>query len=211
MKKLLIAALLLFPLSALAADKPQTIRYANPGYDWSGFYVGLQGGYNFSGTTSHPFGSFDNDGWLGGIYGGVNRQYGNWVLGLEGEWNWSSIKGSQAIGPVGINHEVNSFGAATTRLGHAFGPYLLYGRGGVAIANPEATVAGFNGDANHIGWTAGAGVEMMWNQAWSMRLSYDYFDFGSANYAFPIVGPIGVSVPADINFHTVRAGVAYRF
>ena len=60
-----------------------------PVFTWTGFYVGIQGGYvwtDFDGDV----GDFDNlDGGLFGGYVGYNFQYLNWVFGVEGDFNGS--------------------------------------------------------------------------------------------------------------------------
>jgi opacity protein-like surface antigen len=46
---------------------------------------------------------------------------------------------------------------------------------------------------------------------WIIGAEYAYYNFGSENYAFAIVGPIGLVTAADFDFHTVKAKAAYRW
>src|SRR5690348_3141928 len=74
--------------------------YVAPVFTWSGFYVGVNGGYGF-GTTSWTgaglgTGSFSTNGWLFGGTLGYNIQTGNWVWGIEGDFDWANNKGSHA-------------------------------------------------------------------------------------------------------------------
>src|SRR5271169_6111658 len=92
-----IAALALWCAPALAADMPMKAAPA-PIWNWTGFYVGVAGGYG-SGETMHvnqvtSIGSGAarvNGAILGGTYG-YNVQSGMWVYGLEGDFPWSDIK-----------------------------------------------------------------------------------------------------------------------
>jgi outer membrane immunogenic protein len=128
---------------------------AAPGYNWSGAYVGGQGGYglgrnewpDFVDPTIPNSGKYDVDGWLAGVTGGVNAQAGKFVFGIEGEWMWTNIKGSRSI-----TQEFPGFGSQTTsldtridwlaiaaaRAGFVVADRLLiYGKAGVAIAQEQ--------------------------------------------------------------------------
>ncbi|MEX2033687.1 MAG: hypothetical protein WEA28_00665, partial [Xanthobacteraceae bacterium] len=110
MKRLLLAGVAVMSLgaaSALAADIPARMptkapAYA-PAYSWSGWYLGINGGYGFgrsswsdtvAGATT---GGFDADGGLLGGTLGVNWQRGPWVFGLEGDGAWSDMRRSTAV------------------------------------------------------------------------------------------------------------------
>ena len=220
MKRLLLSiSLLAFGLTAAqAADYPQkpSNRFVQEqSWNWTGPYAGLQGNYILNSEVNHFVGTIDATGYSGGVFVGYNRQYGNIVIGAEAEWNWASLKGDQTIGGVNINHSVDNYGAIKARLGYAFGPYLLYGHGGLAFAETEATIAagGFSATANtnHKGYTYGAGLEAMFTNNWTLRVEYAIWDFGSADYGFYNGGPIGLSTPADLKFQTIKGGVSYRF
>jgi opacity protein-like surface antigen len=82
--------------------------------DWTGFYIGLNGGGAFGSTgadtfgllnaTPNLFGSNDTfhlahnlSGGFGGAQAGFNRQTGNWVSGVEADIQGGSINGSRTI------------------------------------------------------------------------------------------------------------------
>src|SRR5262249_29584394 len=68
------------------------------GTDWTGAYVGVQGGYGFGHTEWPTLASdYDVNGSLAGFDGGVNVQSGVFVFGVEGEWMWTGIRGSQTF------------------------------------------------------------------------------------------------------------------
>jgi outer membrane immunogenic protein len=114
-------ALIALPLSAQAADmaiKAPALR-ADPGYDWSGFYVGGNVGYSFgrsnvnSAVTSAlivgPFNlgamlpgntaaNMNLNGAIGGFQAGYNSQLSrNWVAGLEADFQWSGERSSATV------------------------------------------------------------------------------------------------------------------
>jgi outer membrane immunogenic protein len=99
-------------------------------------------------------------------------------------------------------------------------PYIT---GGLAIGDVRARIdndpllPAFGGDRDtRLGWTAGAGVEIALNQAWSVKAEYLYVDLGSFSCQTQVVaGGPGCSAvtTADVDFrtHLVRAGINYRF
>jgi outer membrane immunogenic protein len=108
---------------ASAADLAKPVYKAPPPppppvQDWSGVYVGIEGGYGwgkqninpafdpflisdpwfcfkFSGGCTDPtVSSVSQSGWLGGGFAGVQKQWGSWVLGLEAGIDGADINGS---------------------------------------------------------------------------------------------------------------------
>ncbi|MEO6839838.1 MAG: outer membrane protein [Bradyrhizobium sp.] len=115
--KLVVAVLagLFGATSALAADLPARVytkapAFVDPGYNWSGFYVGGNIGYswgrssdtsNFTNgagaTLSTSIGSSNLDGIVGGGQAGYNWQVQNWVWGLEGDIQGTGERGRRDI------------------------------------------------------------------------------------------------------------------
>ena len=106
MKKVLLAALMAgVASSAMAADlptrkAPPRLRglCAPPVFSWTGFYVGVNGGWG-GGTNGGDFGS-PTGGLVGGTVG-YNYQVGQFVAGLEGDWDWADLNknGVNGLGP----------------------------------------------------------------------------------------------------------------
>ncbi|HEY3677844.1 MAG TPA: outer membrane protein [Bradyrhizobium sp.] len=106
--------------SALAADLPaRTYTKApimvDPGYNWSGFYIGGNLGYSWgrsSDTTTFSngagplfttAGTSNLDGVVGGGQIGYNWQTQNWVWGLEADIQGTGERGSRDITcPIGV-------------------------------------------------------------------------------------------------------------
>lgn len=217
------AAAVLASTSALAADlgriytKAPVVAVA-PTYNWSGFYVGIQGGGAF-GQSRHDFdggthGSFDvNGGFIGGTLG-LNWQAANspWVFGIEADGAGAWLRGSTPGTPSSCGEcstRVDAFGTVRGRIGYAWDRWMLYGTGGAAIANIRGAERSFVGELTRTGWTAGGGIEWALAQNWSVKIEYLHLDFGQRNTYAAGAGltPHSVSYKADL----VRAGVNYRF
>jgi outer membrane immunogenic protein len=177
-------------------------------YNWTGAYVGINGGYGFGRSdTSIPFatGGFNTSGGVVGGTIGYNWQMGQTVFGLEGDIDWTHIRGNAACG-IGINCETRNdwLGTARGRLGYAFDRFLPFVTGGAAFGDIKNTIttAG-SSTANKAGWTVGGGLEAALTGPWTAKVEYLYVDLGR-----------GASLAgADTRFNTnlVRAGVNYRF
>jgi outer membrane immunogenic protein len=227
MKKFLLGTVALVALGAtapaLAADlaaRPAYTKapvYAAPIYNWTGFYIGGHVGGAFAGSNN-PVGS---DGrFLGGIQGGADYQFAtNWVIGVEAQYSWMANNNSGVVFPGGVlvNSNSDQLGSVTGRLGYAWGPALLYAKGGYAFKdsnNLTATGAGgvpvaFTTDSNHRdGYTVGAGLEYMFAPSWSAKIEYQYYNFGNTTFLTP-VALAGTRFRDDEN--TVKAGINYRF
>jgi outer membrane immunogenic protein len=210
------AALLIAPIAAQAADLPQPSykapAYSAPSYmNWTGFYVGLNGGYGFGKSNwDFPAVSISPKGLLAGVTIGYNFQTGSWLWGVEGDADYSGIKGSADCG-VGVNCETKNSWLATARarIGYAgWNNWLPYITGGGAMGDIKATNVFGTANKAKIGWTAGAGIEYaMWTN-WSIKAEYLYVDLGSFDCGIACgVAPDNVSFKANV----VRAGLNYRF
>jgi outer membrane immunogenic protein len=177
-------------------------------YNWTGAYVGINGGGGWGrSSTSVPFatGGFNTSGGVVGGTIGYNWQMGQTVFGLEGDIDWTNIRGNAACG-VGINCETRNdwLGTARGRLGYAFDRFLPFVTGGAAFGDIKNTITA-NGSttANKAGWTVGGGLEAALTGPWTAKVEYLYVDLGR-----------GASLAgADTRFNTslLRAGVNYRF
>jgi outer membrane immunogenic protein len=210
MKKFLLAGIGLAVLgvaSASAADLPRqrampakAPAYVSPMYNWTGFYVGINGGYGFSANN-------DGDGGLVGGTLGYNFQTGPWVFGLEGDWDWTNIRGSTTCGAGSCEIKNHWLATARGRLGYAMGAtgsWLPYITGGAAFGDIENSVAGIGtvSDTN-AGWTLGGGLEAQISGPLTAKVEYLYVDLGD-----------GPSLAGqDSGFHTniIRAGLNYKF
>jgi outer membrane immunogenic protein len=218
-RKFAIAAALIGAaiLPAPAADLPARPAYrapvVAPAFNWTGFYLGVYGGY--------AWGTSDTDGFNGGIAGGTigyNWQAPGsmWVFGIEGDAGWTNFGDSLTVIAPGIAATLSSEAEATAtirgRLGAAWDRTMLYVTGGGAWIRNEISVSvatagvvlGASDTRNHFGYVVGAGIEHAFLPNWSAKVEYLYFNTGSETY----FGAVDVG---DLSAHTIKVGLNYRF
>jgi outer membrane immunogenic protein len=168
MKKFLLATVAfgILALPAVAADMADMALgdwgQARVGPKWTGFYVGVNGGYGWSNgsVTETPFQSFAApffvvpggtansklQGALFGVHGGYNWQTGAFVLGVEGDFDGAGINNSAAgvfadplLGSGGsatdglmVHQNVQWLATVRGRLGYTWGSSMVYATGGGA-------------------------------------------------------------------------------
>ena len=216
--------------SAYAADLPVArapavvppVVYAPPVYNWSGFYIGGNLGGGFANSSwSDPFtgghNTFDKSGFIGGGQIGANWQINVLVLGIEGDFDWTGLKGSghDSVGNT-INTDTQWTSTVTGRIGAAFDRLLVYGKGGVAFAHDSDSlndIAGNTASASltRTGWTAGAGLEYASAPNWTAKVEYDYLGFGSETLNLPTAAFSPYSTNASLNVQEVKAGINFKF
>jgi outer membrane immunogenic protein len=189
-------------------------RQKAPAYNWSGFYLGVNGG----GGWGHSYWdtSTDRVGLSGGLVGGTagyNYQFqNNFVLGLEGDMDWAHLNGtnSSVNCPAGCSTSDTWLSTVRGRAGYAFGGVMPYVTGGLAVGDIRASTPGFPGASDtNAGWTVGGGVEFALPGNWTAKAEYLHVDLGNFNCGANCNG-----MPTDnVSMHDnlVRAGVNYRF
>jgi outer membrane immunogenic protein len=224
MKKFLLCTVAALGMAAPAsaadlATRPYTKAPAMmaPIYNWTGFYIGGHIGGAFAGNNSLT----GTDGrFLGGVQGGADYQFGNnWVIGVEAQYSWLASNNNGALFPGGtlVTSNSDQLGSVTGRLGYAWGPTLLYAKGGYAWKdgnNLGVTVGGlpvaFTTDGCHRdGYTVGGGLEYMFAPSWSAKLEYQYYNFGSTTFTTGPITLVGTRFRDDEN--TIKAGLNYHF
>ena len=214
---LAIAALLMGSFAAQAADLVQPSykapAYVAPAYaNWTGFYVGINGGYGFgSSDWDVPPISPDPKGFVYGGTLGYNFQTGTWVWGLEGDFDATNIKGSADCFGVsdGCSTKLPWLATGRLRLGYAgWSNWLPYITGGGAYGDIKATSPAGSADKAKFGWTAGVGIEWAFLANWSVKLEYLYVDLGSFD-----CGAVCGAASDNVSFKSsiARIGVNYRF
>ncbi|MGQ4273117.1 outer membrane protein [Terrihabitans sp. B22-R8] len=220
MKNILLAGAALVALStaSFAADMPvypaeAAVAPVAETNDWGGFYLGIQGGYSwvdgdvddalFAGSAG-----LDDDGFLVGIYSGYNRQFGDWVFGIDNSISYVDVTAGFGGGAGEV--EINTLATTRGRIGYSFGNFLVFGAGGIALAHTETRAFAAEDDHLQVGWTAGAGIEAKLGGNWSARVEYIYADFDDERYT--LADGDGVSA-ADVSYDmsVVRGGIAYHF
>ena len=225
-----LAALICTAAAAHAADLPVKApsSVVTPPLSWTGFYAGVQGGYEWSRDRTTEFASggpptgftldFSPSGGFGGVHVGYNHQFDRLVLGIEGDVDVGRV--SDVVSPgFGLVFSARKDWEASVRGRLGFTPaerLLLYVTGGVAFTelkyhwNADDPVAIPSVDANiaKTGWTVGAGGEAALTDRVTARLEYRYSDFGTTRFDWPAV--LG-SYEQHPRFQSVRGGVSVRF
>ncbi|HMK79608.1 MAG TPA: outer membrane protein [Xanthobacteraceae bacterium] len=168
-------------------------------YNWNGFYVGANIGYESSTVTNWP--SSGPKGVAGGGQVGYNWQVTpNWVLGLETDIQASSANDTFA----GFQFSNPWFGTVRGRVGYAYNNFLIYGTGGFAYGGGSVTVGSISNSQTHTGWTLGGGVEVGLTPNWSAKAEYLYVRLEDESYVLT-----GLNNGFESN--VFRLGVNYRF
>jgi outer membrane immunogenic protein len=195
-------------------------------YDWSGFYIGVNGGGATSSINWNADG-FGNEGSHDASGGTVGGQIGyrwqtpsSWVFGLEAQGNWADFKGSNASlqFPGQTNQtRIDSFGLFTGQIGYAWDRTLFYVNGGAAVTDNRYTaistlppLVGID-TASEARWGAalGAGIEYAFAQNWSLGFQYDHLFMGNQDVNSFTGFLIADHIKEDVDLFTARLN--YKF
>jgi outer membrane immunogenic protein len=172
-------------------------------------------------------GANNNATFLGGGQVGANYQIQDFVLGVEGDFDWfannnNSGNGTTIDGSTAISGSNNGrwLTTLTGRLGIAVDRMLFYGKGGGAwvgsnnltlVDVPTGAAVSFSN--NNTGWVAGGGVEWAFAPNWTAKVEYDYV--GLNNYSLTV--PTGFTLAGDVfstsnrNVQILTVGINYLF
>jgi outer membrane immunogenic protein len=173
-------------------------------YDWTGFYIGGNGGYGWSdkcwdrlnrtGNSYIAEGCHQADGGVAGGQIGYRWQSASWVFGVEGQGDWADLKGSSpsTLGPViGLESKVAAFGLLTGQIGYAWNNTLLYVKGGAAVTSDKyrryviaTDTTTSTAKETRWGGTVGVGLEYGFTPNWSVGVEYDHLFMGSRDLDF---------------------------
>lgn len=225
--------------SAFSDSLSQTSTKELSLYDWAGFHTGviLGGQFGRSSDKTAAFGyNADSDKWdyyESGLNVGAEFGYSYlWhqlVVGPVIELGYLSMEGSGAqpsspgLDTVGKNSS-DLYTAFRARLGVDFNRSLLFVTGGAIVVNDRKEVVdscimapcgGGTVDAQKNGfvwgYTAGAGIEHLFDKEWSAKLELLYFDLASQGFS----GTTNLGNTYDWTGKTlgyiIRGGLNYHF
>ncbi len=231
-KRFVITTALVALMSAGAAQAADIA--AEPAFSWTGFYVGVHGGFGWGETdwNSDLAGfdtQFDVDGALAGGQIGYNWQRDQIVVGVEADASWSDISGdgldetgSCLGGNIACETEIKALGTITGRVGVAFDRTLFFVKGGAAWARAEYKMGvndplgifSYEGEAEDTRWgfTVGTGFERAFTSNWSAKIEYNFIRLtDSVDFDLEPAQPFELSAEPNDMFHIVKVGVNYRF
>jgi outer membrane immunogenic protein len=231
----LLASIMMPGAAAFSADLDPPPPLLPATYDWTGAFVGvigsvvsLEGHYDkipdcvpgdpvcgpvdpeMSGTS-----------YMGGIIGGFNYQINDFVVGIEGDYQWGG-EIAQNRDPAELTYmRFNSMATIRGRAGMVFDSTLLYLTAGWGFVDTEfggqvGDPNGANFDVSDSKWingvVIGGGMEHAFSSNFHGRLEYLYMDTGGMDYR--LEDPNGFGGNVDMHFtgiHSVRAGLTYNF
>ncbi len=202
-------------------------------YNWSGFYIGANGGwgdshncFNFVNAVGTVFTDGCRDG-TGGVIGGqvgYRWQANQFVFGLEAQGDWADLNSRRvsALNP-GLSTQVKTdgIGLFTGQIGWAWNTALLYVKGGAAVTDNHfnvldtATGVGLvSTGSTRWGGTLGVGFEYAFMPSWSFGIEYDHLWMGNSNNSFTTTDPrfagfLNDRIRQDVDMLTLRLN--YRF
>lgn len=196
-------AALSFSTAAQSADliisQPAMPGIVSVSSNWEGAYVGVFGGFASGEIYDSPANeTLDASGWLVGVNAGIDFYLTDGVVaGIVGDIAWAGIAYDDFdADDIGIDWQ----GSLRGRLGFDAGRFMPYLTAGLAVAHGNIDAA----SATHIGWTAGAGVELAITEDLSVDLLYRYSDYGLQDYP-------GTAVDFGFRTHQVSLGLNWRF
>jgi outer membrane immunogenic protein len=203
-------------------------------FTWTGCYIGGNAGgilahSDWSDTFVGDFGSNTPSGALGGVQAGCNYQAGGFVVGIQGDYDWTSINGSVANGiPAAVTFQLTdqvqlkSLASVTGRVGQAWDRFLVYVKAGGAWLQGNYSFQTFGTPVaptvslTQTGYTVGVGGEYAFLNWLTGFVEYDYYNFSNSNPSTLVctaavcgIATTGVTVRTDIN--VVKAGLNLKF
>jgi outer membrane immunogenic protein len=222
-----VAALVACSAPAAAADmpgRPAPVVAAVPGYNWGGFYGGINAGWAW-GPTNWRYDvvppvslSQQANGGFGGFQAGYNFQIASFVLGIEGDYEFANINATSLCpNPAFTCHsKARNTADITGRIGFAWDRVLLYAKGGEAWAfnryESIATVNTIGGAETRSGWLGGVGIEYAYDPCWSVKAEYNYMDFGT-NFVtrYNANGSPAAGMDVSQKMNVAKVGINYKF
>jgi outer membrane immunogenic protein len=204
-----LAALIAGP--AAAADLAVKARPLPPPvyiFSWTGCYFGGNVGglwvsKDFTGPVFGQTFSADASSAVGGGQIGCNYQFaGGWVIGIQGDYDWTNANTSRTGiffngVPFTDSFKVRSVASVTGRIGYAWDRFLGYVKGGGAWERDNFTFT-FPGVSATLsdtrsGWTVGIGGEYAFTNWLTGFVEYDYYNFGTRTNNV-VCGPVACFV-----------------
>jgi outer membrane immunogenic protein len=200
--------------TATAAETPKM---------WQGMYIGANGAYFDGESRSAQYGKWDGEGWGGGVQAGYNHQVSGFFLGAEIDLSMMNVAGrSDPLfgGKIisDLSNRLSTAGSLRLRAGMPIGDLplikdaLVYGTGGLAIGSWKTRYTETSGGSvvdatsnDHIGWTAGGGIEISLTESLGLKLEYLHTDYGDGVFELT-GGPYAVDTRDD----SVRVGINWH-
>jgi outer membrane immunogenic protein len=213
--------------------------YVPPMMSWTGFYLGgslggawTQGSW-FDSVSGIGWGNPNNPVFFGGGQVGANYQIQQFVIGLEGDFDWMAshhIDNEIFFTPVGGTLHGLQLGSnnrwitsVAARGGYAFDSILLYVKGGGAWVGSNhltltdqatGTTSTFSNGSVNTGWLVGGGLEWAFAHNWTVRFEYSYIGLSNRSFVVPARFPAlagDTFTTQNPTVQTASVGINYLF
>lgn len=230
------AAIVVSTAGALAADVIEPAAY-----DWTGPYIGLQGGYGWGSSdvspedrlspTSpeargspvelfpHADGSIDAEGFIGGLHAGYNWQMDSLLLGVEADGEFADLSGETDVDLISccsnwgeLKKDIDWLASLRLRAGYAADRALFYVTGGLAAGGVDMRHRNVEESGTY------SESETAWGWTLGGGLEYALTDDVSARIEYRYTDLANTELDARVrdfrfenDFHAVRAGLSWHF
>jgi opacity protein-like surface antigen len=238
MKRLILATIAagtFLSAPAFAADMAVKARppALAPAYDWSGFYIGGDLGWQGSRIgLSSPTGpvSFapNHDGFAGGGFVGIQKEFNQVVVGIEGSYLAATGRESfttPSIGPIFVpggtataQAKLKDLWSVGARVGLPWGQWMPYVTGGYGSGSFQLNVQNIGAGAvteaatsRNDGGYVGGGVDYAFTKNWIIGAEYRHYFFDTRTVT--AVRSVGGSDPVAFSTRTdtALARLSYKF
>jgi outer membrane immunogenic protein len=219
-----------------AAPPPMAPAYIPPPppFTWTGFYVGINGGYGWGqDATDDGMGNTPSLNSNGGLVGGTvgfNYQISQFVVGFEGDVDYSMMKyslsapGTFGLGSATLTYKNDLVSTFAARFGFAADHALFYAKAGGAWTNESINITGSDivlgslsgsNSFERLGWMVGGGFEYaFWNNL-TFKAEYNFLDFGTKTENLTLnsstFGPLTASISSKLTASVVKVGINWLF
>jgi outer membrane immunogenic protein len=211
--------------AASAADLPartytKAPMIVDPGYNWSGFYIGGQvggatsrGGYTTVETIGSEAFTYNPSSAIGGGHLGLQGQWGSWVLGIEGTYSATKLNQTDPsilFAPRTRSLSAQDIATVVGKVGYAAGPWMFYAKGGFADSKIDTfginPASGVFADVNQwrSGYTVGGGIDYMFARNWIAGVDFNYYDF---RFTRPTLASSGTAITFASGKDQIYAGM----
>ena len=204
-----------------------------PIYDWTGFYIGGNGGWGQSRNCwdfldaagfAVASGCRERSGGLAGGQIGYRWQASQWVFGVEAQGDWADLSNQRIslFDPFfSTRTQTDAIGLFTGQIGYAWNAALLYVKVGAAVTSNRFSILEnvfgtelASASSTRWGGTVGVGFEYGFTPNWSFGVEYNHLFMGDSNNTFTGLTPfdarfVNNRVSQDVDMVTAR--INYRF
>jgi outer membrane immunogenic protein len=195
-----------------------------PPFTWAGFYVGGNiGGAWATSTLTDDFTDtildIDHSGFIGGGQLGFNYQIRNLVIGIEWNFDWTSISETgdgvtvPLVGTLQASADTDWVTTVAARVGLTMDRWLVFMKFGGGWVRSSAGITNLTTGAvartsdTHGGWLVGGGVEYAFTSHWTAKVEFEALELSDRT----VTGPFGDTFTFERDLQMLKIGLNYKF